>query len=80
MHHSVFWPYGLVLQGHQLLKPHDVRPIISTHSGGFVYLSTNKTVEYQKKFYYRGHFEKCENLKDFYVTYLALGNIPNNEV
>ena len=28
---------------HQLWKPHDVRRIISTHSGGFVYISDEQT-------------------------------------
>ena len=31
---------GRVLSGHQLGEPSDVRQIISTHSGGFVYGKT----------------------------------------
>ena len=33
--------YGLMLPGHQLWKPRDVRRIISTHSGGFVHVTSN---------------------------------------
>ena len=33
-----------ILPGYKLYKPHDIRWIISTHLGGFVYLSHSKPI------------------------------------